>query len=147
MVSPPVQYLLDTNILLHLVRQDALARWIEDTYGFVRQAANPLVSVVTEGEIRSLGLQFGWGAVRLARLETLLARAVIVPLEFEGVIEAYARIEHHARRAGRPIGENDAWLAATAHATTACLLTTDRDLDELTPTFLNRDWIDPTLHR
>jgi tRNA(fMet)-specific endonuclease VapC len=147
MISPPVQYLLDTNILLHFVREDALAQWVEDNYGFVRQAANPLVSIVAEGEIRSLALQFGWGTARLARLETLLARAIIVPLEFQGIIDAYAEIEHRSRRIGRPIGENDAWIAATAHATNARLLTTDRDFDELTPTFLNRDWIDPTLHR
>ena len=145
MEPPAAEYLLDTNILLHLVRRDALAGWIEDRYGFIRRAANPLVSVVAEGEIRSLAIQFGWGAARLARLEMILAQAIIVPLEFEGVVNAYARIDSHARRAGRPIGENDAWIAATAHGTRAHLLTTDHDFDTLAPQFLLRDWIDPAL--
>jgi tRNA(fMet)-specific endonuclease VapC len=58
-------------------------------------------------------------------------------------IGAYARIERHCRRVGRPIGENDTWIAATAHATRARLLTTDTDFDPLDPSFLVRDWIDP----
>jgi predicted nucleic acid-binding protein len=39
------------------------------------------------------------------------------------------------------------WIAATAHATGARLLTTDHDFDHLDPTFLARDWIDPERHR
>ena len=42
------------------------------------------------------------------------------------------------------MGKNDLWIAATAMATGATLLTTDKDFDHLDPTFLTRDWIDPT---
>jgi tRNA(fMet)-specific endonuclease VapC len=144
---PPDPYLLDTNILLRLVRDDNLARWVEATYAFIGQGMNPLISSVSEGEIRSLALQFGWGRTRQARLEAVLGRAIAVPLEFAGVIEAYARIDAHCRRMGTPIGENDTWIAATAHATGSRLLTTDHDFDQLDPTFLVRDWIDPAQHR
>lgn len=143
----PDLYLLDTNILLHLVRQDALARWVEATYAFIGRGVSPLTTIISEGEMRSLALQFRWGPARVARLDTLLARALSVPLDFTGVIDAYARIDAHCRRLGTPLGENDTWIAATAHATGARLLTTDRDFDHLDPAFLTRDWIDPDRDR
>jgi tRNA(fMet)-specific endonuclease VapC len=48
-----------------------------------------------------------------------------------------------SRQLGRPMGENDVWIAAAARATNTRLLTTDRDFDHLHPTMLQRDWIDP----
>ena len=147
MEAPAAPDLLDTPLLLHLVRRDALATWALDHYGFLREASQPLVSIVSVGEIYAIALRLGWGHQRRQRLEDLLARARVVPLDFSGVIEAYARIDAHCRRMGTPIGENDTWIAATAHATGARLLTTDKDFDYLDPTFLTRDWIDPEQHR
>ncbi|MBI3910862.1 MAG: PIN domain-containing protein [Armatimonadetes bacterium] len=143
----PAPDLLDTGLLLHLVRRDALAQWALEGYGFLREVAQPLVSIVSIGEIQALALRLGWGHQRRRRLEELLERAIAVPLDFPGVIEAYARIDAHCRRLGTPIGENDTWIAATAHATGARLLTTDRDFEHLDPTFLRHEWIDPTQHR
>ena len=140
--SPP--YLLDTNILFQYVRDAPLAEWLHDTYSFDEPAVRRVISV---GELRSLALQFGWGKARLARMEELLDRALAVPVEYQGVIEAYATIYAHCRREGTPIGENDTWIAATAHATGACLLTTDTDFRVLDPAFLNHHWIDPAAHR
>jgi tRNA(fMet)-specific endonuclease VapC len=39
--------------------------------------------------------------------------------------------------------QNDLWIAATAAATGALLLTTDRDFDDLHPGSLRREWVDP----
>jgi tRNA(fMet)-specific endonuclease VapC len=141
---PPVD-LLDTNILVHYIRDNALARRIEATYSLRVQTPGPIISVVTEGEIESLALQLNWGAQRCRRLRDLLGRFISVPLDFAGVIEAYARISTHTRNAGVPMGDNDLWIAATAHATGARLLTTDKDFDHLVPMFLSRDWIDPRM--
>lgn len=46
-------------------------------------------------------------------------------------------------KSGRAMGKNDRWIAATAAATGATLLTTDRDFDHLTSLLLTRHWIDP----
>lgn len=143
MPDTPLDCILDTNILLHYIREDVLSLGLEKRYSLLRRIREPLISVVSEGEIRSLALQFGWGPKRVDRLDKLLERLVVVPLDLTGVIDSYAEIEHFCRSIGRPIGENDAWIAATAHATGALLLTTDRDFDALTPDFLARDWIDP----
>lgn len=147
MEGPPALDLLDTALLLHLVRRDSLAEWAVEHYGFLREASQPLVSIVSVGEIYAIALRLGWAHARRERLEVILAHARVVPLDFSGVIEAYARIDAHCRRMGTPIGENDTWIAATAYATAARLLTTDRDFDRLPPSFLTHDWIDPTQFR
>ena len=41
------------------------------------------------------------------------------------------------------MGKNDLWIAATAKATGATLLTTDKDFDHLYPGQINRIYIDP----
>jgi predicted nucleic acid-binding protein len=133
----------DTNILVHLIRDDRLSRRIEANFGFRSPSTLSIISAVEEGEIESLALQFQWGDARKQRMRELLDRFLIVPLGYSGVVAAYARIDNHCRRIGRSMAQNDLWIAATAHATGARLITTDRDFDHLDPLFLTRDWIDP----
>ena len=52
MAEPSVPDLLDTPLLLYLVRRDTLAEWALGHYGFLREASQPLVSIVSVGEIR-----------------------------------------------------------------------------------------------
>ncbi len=42
------------------------------------------------------------------------------------------------------MGKNDLWIAATANATGATLLTTDSDFDHLSPNFIDLIRIPPT---
>lgn len=147
MEASSVPDLLDTSILLHLVRKDALAEWALDCYAFRREESQPLVSIVSVREIYALALRLGWASQRRQRLDDNLSRARMVPLDFPGAIDAYARIDAHCRGLGTPIGENDTWIAATAHATGAWLLTADKDFDHLSPVFTARDWNDARQHR
>lgn len=135
--------ILDTNILLAYVRGNVLYQRIEAQYELRTVDPVPIISVVAEGELRSLALQFGWGEVRMQSMEELLGYFTVVPLPFEGVVEAYARIEDYGRRMGVAMGKNDVWIAATAHVTGAQLLTTDGDFDHLDGIFLSRDWVEP----
>lgn len=140
------RYLLDTNILLHYIRGSELARRVEATYQLttlIAPADAPLVSIVSEGEIRALALEFGWGAPRVAFMNNFLAQLVIVPIARRDLVDAYALISDHCRRGGVALSKNDLWIAATANVTRATLLTTDKDFDPLTPAFLDRDWIAP----
>ena len=43
----------------------------------------------------------------------------------------------------RKLGQNDMWIAACAAAFGAHLVTTDRDVDHLTPEFIERTKVDP----
>ena len=49
--------ILDSNILLNYVRRSPLAEKIEARYRLLTAQDVPLISVVTEGEIKALGLQ------------------------------------------------------------------------------------------
>ncbi len=137
--------LLDTNLLVHNIRQDALWQVVEKRYGLLDAPGASAISIVTEGEIRGLALQFGWGIAKQQRMEGLLDYYLVIPLPFRDVVEVYAEIDDYSRRHGVTMGKNDLWIAATARVTGARLLTTDKDFDHLHDVFLERDWLDPAL--
>ena len=138
-----ILYLLDTNILVHLVRRDAVGERIHKLYSPLLAEPRPLISVVIEGELRSLGFQLGWGKERTEQVNYLLTYFQRVTIETEDVIQAYALIDTFSERAGRSMGKNDLWIAAIAHVTGATLLTTDKDFDHLAGKFVEVEWIDP----
>lgn len=142
-----LRYLLDTSILVHYVRGNELGLRIEDKYSLKSALVAPLISAVTEGELRSLALQFGWGSEKRKSLEAIVSHFVVVQLDMPGVYDAYAAIDHFSRQSGIPMGKNDIWIAATAKVTGVCLLTTDKDFDHLSPSYLVRDYIAPDFHK
>ncbi|BCX82503.1 tRNA(fMet)-specific endonuclease VapC [Methylomarinovum caldicuralii] len=103
------RYLLDTNILSHLIRQPQgqvrahLDRVGEDTL---------CTSVIVACELR-YGAQRS-GSERIgARVDALLQILPVLPLEPE-VAEHYADIRTHLESKGTPIGHNDLLIAAHA---------------------------------
>ncbi len=65
-------YLLDTNVLVHLVRGDAVWARVRATYQPLLIDPRPLISVVTAGELRSLALQFNWQAEKIDQMDFYL---------------------------------------------------------------------------
>ena len=62
----------------------------------------------------------------------------------EPVLRAYAAFDAKLTSAGVRMGQrNDLWIAATAAATGAGVLTTDKDFDALHPDSIRREWVDP----
>jgi tRNA(fMet)-specific endonuclease VapC len=137
-------YLLDTNILVHYVRSDEVWGRIQARYSLLMVDPRPMICVVTVGELRSLALQFNWQAARLNQMDFILNYFDWSNIDRRSVLNAYALIDAHTRSAGREMGKNDLWIAATAHALGARLMTTDRDFDFIHPAFIHREWIDPT---
>src|SRR5258708_31351497 len=127
--SLQTRYLLDTNIIVHYVRAGDRSNYLEGKYNLSGLALAPIVSVVSEGEIKSLATQFKWGHEKLRRLNTLLTHFVTVQLDLPGLLDAYAEIDNYSISIGRAMGQNDMWIAAMAHVTGARLLTTDNDFD------------------
>ena len=140
--SPPL-LLPDTNILIHYVRQDALARRVEATYTLKHASPPARVSIVTVGELRAFALQRRWGATKQRELQRILDACVVVPLDLDSIVDTYAELSAYSVSIGRAMGDNDLWIAATARVTGALLLTTDRDFDHLHPAYIQREWIDP----
>lgn len=144
MIAASTPLLLDTNVLVHLARGGIAAQRLEARYGIQSRRLTPLICVVTVGELLSFARRNGWGGDKLAALEQLAAHLVVVDIDREPVLRAYAAFDAELTRAGTRMGQqNDLWIAAAAAATGAVLLTTDRDFDALHPAHVQREWVDP----
>lgn len=135
--------LLDTNILVHGVRRGPVWDRIQAEYQLFLAEPTPLVCVVSVGELRSLALLREWEAARLDQMAFLLSSFREASASAPDVVDVYAEIAADAVRGGHAIGQNDLWIAATAIALRATLLTADRDFDWLAPSPLAVALIDP----
>ncbi|MCC7493999.1 MAG: type II toxin-antitoxin system VapC family toxin [Fimbriimonadaceae bacterium] len=127
---------LDTSVLVHLVRHDGTGQAIDSDLGLSARHERPFYCVVTEGEIRALATGWAWGAAKLSKLDDLLLELVPVDIGSRDVIDSYSALYSAATKLGRPRGENDLWIAAAAMATGADLVTCDTDFDWMHP-----DWL------
>lgn len=144
MISDTTPLLLDTNILIHLARGGTAAQRLESAYALRARRLVPFVSIVTVGELLAFAARNGWGGAKRAALEQLVAHLVVVDISREPVLRAYAEFDATLTNAGTRMGQqNDLWIAATAAATGAVVLTTDRDFDVLHPGLIQREWVDP----
>ena len=111
-------YLLDTNILSHLVRQPQGP--VAERIAAVGEA-NVLTSVIVAFELRYGAAKRG--SRRLSRqIEAILGALTIRPLEFD-VERVYASIRVALERKGTPIGAHDMLIAAHARAIDAVCVT------------------------
>ena len=144
-MAETVGYLLDTNVLVALIRGNHLGQKIDAEYNLRAELNRSMISVVTVGEIYALGRKFGWGQNKLDTLQSLLDELVWIDINRPEVLKSYGEIDHDSERMGRSMAKNDVWIAATAKATGATLLTTDKDFDHLDGNHITRIWIDPEL--
>lgn len=138
-----VGYLLDTNVLLALVRGKTLGVVIDSRFGLRSTINRSMICVVTAGEMLSLAHQFAWGQSKRDELQAILDEIVWIDINHPDIIDAYAEIDFASRSHGRKMGKNDVWIAATAKVSKTTLLTTDQDFDHLQTTYIDRIWIDP----
>ncbi len=138
-----IPYLLDTNIFVYGVRADDTWEQIKARYNPMMAPSRPCYSLVTAGELRSLALQFNWQRDKLSQLNFLLDYFDQITIDDEEIIKAYAQVDYFSRSVGNRMGKNDLWIAATAKAKNLTLLTTDRDFDPISPSFIQLEWIDP----
>lgn len=146
MISPGTPVLLDTSIVVHLARGGVAAERLESRFGFRSRSLplTPLICAVTVGELLAFAERNEWGARKRESLEQLISNLIVIDIRRPGVLRTYAALDTHLKRSGTPMGQqNDVWIAATAAATGAVLVTADRDFDVLHPGHLQREWVDP----
>lgn len=139
-------YLLDTNVVLHLVRGNDLGKYLARTFGLLDAVRRPFVSIVTHGELRVIADANDWGEKKREALSNALENLVTIDLNHEQVLRNYAVVSLACRQnpgGARAISNNDTWIAATAKAAGAVLLTTDRDFLHLTPNYCVIQFVDP----
>ena len=139
--------LLDTSVVVHLARGDATGQAMERAYGIRDRRERPLLSVVSVGELLSIATRRSWGAAKRERLREIIAALVVLDLQRQPILEKYAEIDVFLAKSGHMIGQNDRWIAATAAAAGAVLLTNDKDFDPLDGAFLSRIYFDPRVPR
>ncbi|HUE81388.1 MAG TPA: type II toxin-antitoxin system VapC family toxin [Pyrinomonadaceae bacterium] len=150
------KFLLDTGIVLGYARGVSYAEYVDQKFKLFNHVNTPLVSVVSKGELYSLAIQFSWGPNKLKLLNELLRKLPIVDINDEQIIGRYAEIDAYSLskdsskplpkgQTARQMGKNDLWIAATASALRATLLTTDHDFDHLNTVFIDVVYIDPKL--
>lgn len=142
-----MDFLWDTNILVHQIRRSSSFKNWNDKFQFFDSTNRNFISIVTVGEIYSLAIQRNWGKSKLTLLQQSLNNLNPLPISKRVIVDAYARIDAYSQGklkekrlpkgvTARNMGKNDLWIAATTHAIKANLVTTDKDFDHLDDIFL-----------
>jgi predicted nucleic acid-binding protein len=71
------------------------------------------LSFVTVGELLTWYKIRGWGPTKIAELERRIGLTGVIPYDLT-VCETYADLKAKLLKAGKPVGDNDLWIAATA---------------------------------
>lgn len=150
------RFLLDTGMLLGLTRKAPWARRTLDRVHLDDQETATFTSVICHGELLALAEKNGWGERRRTELASTLAKVPTLDINKQAILNAYALIDAwtHGKSVTAPhnvsppepaisMGKNDIWIAATAHASKATLLSTDKDFDHLDGVWLKRIYVDP----
>lgn len=147
-------YLIDTNILIFYATNDPVVSLLESTLSLLEPVSNPHISVVTLGEIRSLGIQRNWGKKKTRQVEQgILDLVTRSPILQTDVVDEYADIDGYSLGkhskcsypsgySSEKMGKNDLWIAATASIYNFTLVTADKDFEHLDEKFLKRIYVD-----
>jgi tRNA(fMet)-specific endonuclease VapC len=118
------ELLLDSNVAIALFRHDAgvqQALWA---------AQRIFIPVIVVGELFAGALKAGQAQQERARIKALLASGQVLDCDVE-TAEHYAQVKDELRRRGRPIPENDVWIAALARQHGLTLASRDGHFDEV----------------
>lgn len=122
------RYLLDTNIVIALWANDAAVT--HELSG----ADEVFVPIIVLGELYYGARKSAWSATNIARIDDFAARSSILVCDLT-TAQQYGESKKTLRAKGRPIPENDLWIAAVALQYRLTLVTRDdhfREVDGLT---------------
>jgi tRNA(fMet)-specific endonuclease VapC len=133
-------YVIDTNVWMHVVRGKIA---IEKVYSLAKISVSKerpiIIPAAVKAELESLALQHRWTTVKQQLLEYHFDHCILLNTN-QRIISIYAHIDAFSQGrlptqptglSARNMGKNDLWIAATAIAAKALLITTDSDFDHL----------------
>ena len=147
-------FILDTNILLaYLKAGNNLFQRVSRENELDKEDALIIISVISKGELLSLAMQNNWGEGKMNNLERLLNQFVSIDVNGanSALLSAYAEIDAYSHKrppsktyigSARTMAKNDVWIAATASAADATLITTDADFNHLNNVFIQVKYYD-----
>jgi predicted nucleic acid-binding protein len=117
----PDVVVVDTDVVSYIFKSQPFGcAYDEDLKGNV-----PLISFMTAAELERWILQNEWGEQRVHRLRSYLRRFGVIHSSSD-LCSLWAEVMLESRRAGRRMESADAWIAATALAYDAPLVTNNR---------------------
>ncbi len=140
-----MNYLLDTSAIVHYLKFGTVYNRIIQDFAPFRNGNRAFISVVTLGELKSLSLRNNWDGNKKNQLDVVLSMCISVPISSE-IIDLYSEIDAFSQGENktlkldvpvRSMGKNDIWIAATASAKSAKLITIDKDFSHLADEFLD----------
>lgn len=153
------RFLLDTNLLLGFTRNAYWAMQARETYNLSGRETLVFTSVICRGEMLALAEKNGWGSKKRMHLEQILKGVPTLDIGRRSILDAYARIDAWTHgnltnspnnspppKPAIPMKQNDLWIAATAHASGATLLSTDTDFEHLHNTWFRFIHVDQQGH-
>ncbi|MEP7364284.1 MAG: type II toxin-antitoxin system VapC family toxin [Acidobacteriota bacterium] len=112
------RFLLDTNIIIDLLAG------AQAVHSHLEEAVEVFLPAIALGELFFGAAKSGRPAENLAKIERFASGRAIVPCDLD-VAREYGRVKQRLKEQGRPIPENDIWIAATAIRHEMTLVTRD----------------------
>jgi tRNA(fMet)-specific endonuclease VapC len=138
-------YVLDTNSLIHLIRNTTTVQNQLNQIGVFNRRNYANISIVSVGELKVFALR-QWGATKLAMLNTFVSALTPISIDNQEIVDAYVDIDLYSQGkhphytssfTARNMGKNDIWIAATAQYLGATLVSADNDFNHLQNVFFN----------
>jgi len=118
------RYLLDTNIIIALFADEAIVK------SSLAQANEVFIPNFVIGELCYGARKSGRVGANLARVDELIVNSTILGCDAE-TARQYGEVKSKLRLKGRPLPENDVWIAALALRHDLILVTRDAHFQEV----------------
>ena len=118
--------LLDTNIIIALFARDS------EVHRMLSATLEVFIPSIVIGELFYGAYKSKDAQTNLSRVEDFARHSTVLPCDTT-IAKQYGRIKHFLRSKGRPIPENDIWIAAIAHHYQLTLVTRDEHFKAIEP--------------
>jgi tRNA(fMet)-specific endonuclease VapC len=105
-MQPTGKFLLDTNVVIALLAGD------QTVLAMLERAPEVFIPAIVIGELFFGAAKSARQSENAARVESFATGRSIIPCDLT-VAREYGRLKQQLREAGRPIPENDIWIAAS----------------------------------
>ena len=115
---------IDTNVITRLLTKDPLA------VSLIQKIDNLFTSSIVIGELYFAAANSSKSEANLKSFKEVVSCMEIIPVD-DAVCVSYAKIKLELKKKGRPIPDNDIWIAACAHAYGLSVATFDQHFSEI----------------
>jgi tRNA(fMet)-specific endonuclease VapC len=118
------RFLLNTNIVIALFADEATVK------DHLAQANEVFIPSIVVGELCYGAQKSGRSSANLAKIDELIANSALLVCDAE-TARRYGAVKNQLRIRGRPLPENDVWIAALALQHALILVTRDAHFQEV----------------